>query len=103
MSFVNRLHIYNTENDETDYQTGQEIHVDLALNQFLSESFAIGLLDFYLKQITGDSGRGATLSRQDPDAPRILVPSYKAALAVSICRNMGVDFVSCRSFRATKP
>jgi hypothetical protein len=54
-------HIYNTENDETDYQTGQELHLDVALNQFLSESFAIGLQGFYLKQITGDSGRGAKL------------------------------------------
>jgi hypothetical protein len=54
-------HIYNTENDETDYQTGQELHLDVVLNQFLSDSFAIGLQGFYLKQITGDSGRGATL------------------------------------------
>ena len=54
-------HIYNTENDKTDYQTGQELHLDLVLNQFLSDSFAIGLQGFYLKQITGDDGRGATL------------------------------------------
>jgi hypothetical protein len=54
-------HIYNTENDETDYQTGQELHLDVVLNQFLSESFAVGLQGFYLKQITGDDGRGATL------------------------------------------
>lgn len=54
-------HIYNTENDETDYQTGQELHLDVVLNQFLSDSFAIGLQGFYLKQITGDDGRGATL------------------------------------------
>jgi hypothetical protein len=54
-------HIYNTENDETDYQTGQELHLDVVLNQFLSDSLAIGLQGFYLKQITGDDGRGATL------------------------------------------
>ncbi|MGI9319192.1 MAG: SphA family protein, partial [bacterium] len=54
-------YIYNTDNDDTDYQTGEEIHVDVALNQFLSETTAIGLHGFYLKQITGDSGEGALL------------------------------------------
>jgi hypothetical protein len=54
-------HIYNTENDDTDYQTGQEIHLDTVFNQFLSESFAVGIHGFYLKQVTGDSGDGALL------------------------------------------
>ncbi len=54
-------YIYNTENSDTDYQTGQEIHVDAVFNQFFSESFAVGLHGFYLKQITGDSGAGAVL------------------------------------------
>ena len=54
-------YIYNTENSDTDYQTGQEIHVDAVFNQFFSESFALGLHGFYLKQITGDSGAGAVL------------------------------------------
>ena len=54
-------HIYNTENDDTNYQTGQELHLDLVLNQFLSDSFAVGIHGFYLKQLTGDSGDGAEL------------------------------------------
>jgi hypothetical protein len=54
-------HMYNTENDDTDYQSGQVIHLDVALNQFLSETFAVGLLGFHLDQITGDSGSGALL------------------------------------------
>ncbi len=54
-------HIYNTENDDTDYQTGRELHVDVVFNQFISETFAVGLHGFYLKQITGDSGSGAIL------------------------------------------
>jgi hypothetical protein len=54
-------HIYNTENDDTDYQTGQEVHLDVALNQFFSETFAVGVHGFYLKQVTGDSGSGAVL------------------------------------------
>lgn len=54
-------HIYNTENDDTDYQTGRELHLDLVFNQFLSETFAIGVHGFYLKQVTGDSGAGTLL------------------------------------------
>ncbi len=30
-------YIYNTENHDTGYQTGQEIQLDYMLNQFLSE------------------------------------------------------------------
>lgn len=58
---INVGHIYNTENDDTDYHSGQEIHIDFMINHFLSESFGFGLHGFYLKQITGDSGAGAVL------------------------------------------
>jgi hypothetical protein len=52
---------YNTKNDDTDYKSGQEIHVDYMLNQYMSETFGVGLQGFYLNQITGDSGSGAIL------------------------------------------
>jgi hypothetical protein len=58
---INIGYNYNTENSNTDYQTGQELHIDFMLNQFLSESLAIGIHGFYLKQVTGDSGSGAKL------------------------------------------
>jgi hypothetical protein len=58
---INIGYNYNTENSDTDYQTGQELHIDYMINQFLSESWAIGIHGFYLKQITGDSGDGAIL------------------------------------------
>ncbi len=58
---INIGHTYNTENPDTDYQTGQELHIDYMINQFLSESWAIGVHGFYLKQLTGDSGDGAIL------------------------------------------
>jgi hypothetical protein len=57
----NAGYIINTENSDTNYQTGNEIHLDVALNQFLSESFAVGVQGFYLKQLSGDSGSGAVL------------------------------------------
>jgi hypothetical protein len=52
---------YNAENDDTNYQSGDEVHIDYVVNQFLSEEWAIGLNGFYLKQISGDSGSGALL------------------------------------------
>ena len=61
-------HTYNTENDDTDYQTGQEIHLDIVANQFFSENFALGVHGFYLKQITGDSGSGAILGDFEAEA-----------------------------------
>ena len=45
---------YNTENDDTDYQSGDEVHIDYVFNQFLSESLAIGLHGFFYKQASGD-------------------------------------------------
>jgi hypothetical protein len=64
-------HIYNTENDDTDYQTGRELHLDLVFNQFLSETVAVGLHGFYLKQISGDSGSGAVLGNFKAEAAGI--------------------------------
>ena len=51
----------NTENTATDYKTGTEFHLDFVANQFVSESIAVGLRGYYYKQLTGDSGSGATL------------------------------------------
>lgn len=49
-------YIYNTENQDVDYQTGQEFHLDYMINQFFSETFAVGLQGFYYRQTTADSG-----------------------------------------------
>ncbi len=51
----------NTKNNDTNYRTGEEFHVDFVGNQFLSETFALGLRGYYYRQITGDSGSGAVL------------------------------------------
>lgn len=52
-------HMYNTKNNDTDYKTGQQVHLDVMANQFLSETLAVGIHGFYVDQITGDSGNGA--------------------------------------------
>lgn len=53
--------MFNTENNATDYKTGNEFHVDYMLNQFLAKNFALGAQGYYYKQVTGDSGSGARL------------------------------------------
>jgi hypothetical protein len=52
-------YMINSENDDTDYQTGDEFHVDWMLNQFFSEGFALGVHGYYYNQVEGDSGDGA--------------------------------------------
>ena len=64
-------HMYNTKNDDTDYQSGQNVHVDVAVNQFLSETVAVGVQGFYLNQVTGDSGSGALLGDFQAEAAGI--------------------------------
>jgi hypothetical protein len=54
-------YMINRKNDDTDYETGDELHFDAMFNQFLSETFAIGLHGYYYKQVTGDNGDGALL------------------------------------------
>ena len=53
--------MFNTENPDTDYETGTEFHVDFVANQFLSDTFALGVRGYYYDQLSGDSGDGATL------------------------------------------
>jgi len=51
----------NFENNATDYKSGVDGHLDWAASQFLSEQAHVGLVGYVYKQLTGDSGSGATL------------------------------------------
>ena len=51
----------NTRNPATDYKSGNEFHLDVAVNQFINKHFAAGVHGYYYKQISGDSGIGAKL------------------------------------------
>lgn len=53
--------MFNTRNGATDYKSGNEFHVDLAVNKYFSQQLAVGLHGYYYRQITGDSGSGAKL------------------------------------------
>lgn len=55
---------FNTENGATDYQTGDQFHLDITAAQhlpLLGGIGGIGANGFYYQQFTGDSGSGAKL------------------------------------------
>jgi hypothetical protein len=52
---------FNFENTATDYQTGTEFHFEWAIGRELQKGFVIGIVGYNYRQITGDSGPGATL------------------------------------------
>ncbi len=78
---------YNTENDDTDYKSGDEAHIDININQFLSESWAVGINGFFYRQLSGDSGDGALLGDFKGEAsgigPQVLwaPPKYEGRVA----------------------
>ena len=52
---------YNFENPDTQYKNGISSHLDWGASQFLSEQVHVGLLGYFYKQLTADSGSGAVL------------------------------------------
>lgn len=55
---------FNTENNDTDYKSGTQFHMDGTLAQHLplwGGLAGAGVNAYYYKQLTGDSGSGATL------------------------------------------
>jgi hypothetical protein len=54
----------STKNDQTDYQSGDVLHLDATVAQHLplfGGFIGVGANAFYYKQVTGDSGSGANL------------------------------------------
>ena len=54
---------FNTENEDTDYQSGMQFHVDGTLAQhfpLFGGLAGLGVNGFWYDQLTGDSGSGAT-------------------------------------------
>lgn len=52
---------FNGKNDFTDYDTGNEFHLEAAVEKSFSKAFSAGLQGYWFKQISGDSGAGAAL------------------------------------------
>jgi hypothetical protein len=55
---------FNTENRDTDYQSGTQFHLDVTIAQhlpFLGGLVGMGASGFYYEQISGDSGSGTAV------------------------------------------
>jgi hypothetical protein len=50
---------FNGENDDTNYETGTEFHLETAAFYQFTPSFSVGLNGYHYQQVTGDSGAGA--------------------------------------------
>ncbi|MEA3302541.1 MAG: transporter [Pseudomonadota bacterium] len=47
---------FNGENDDTDYDSGNEAHLELSYKQHLPSGFSAGIVGYYSQQLTADSG-----------------------------------------------
>ena len=52
---------FNWTNTATHYRTGNELHVEWGVSQYLSKDFSVGVVGYHYQQLTGDSGTGANL------------------------------------------
>jgi hypothetical protein len=52
---------YNWENTDTRYQNGVDAHIDLSASHSFTAQTHLGLVGYYFRQLTGDSGSGAVL------------------------------------------
>lgn len=52
---------FNGENDDTDYKSGTDFHLEASMTQHFPNGWALGLGGYHYQQLTGDSGTGARL------------------------------------------
>lgn len=52
---------YNFINPYTQYQSGVDAHLDVAVSPWVSEKMHVGMVGYIYRQVTGDSGPGARL------------------------------------------
>lgn len=52
---------FNQPNTATDYNTGDEFHLEWAATKYITKEFTIGLVGYYYQQLTPDTGAGARL------------------------------------------
>ena len=52
---------FNGENDDTNYDSGHEMHLELAGKQYLPNHFSLGVVGYWNEQLTADSGGPAVL------------------------------------------
>jgi len=89
-----------TFNDDTDYDSGNESHIELTYKQHLPSGFSAGIVGYYSKQFTSDSGGPKVLgdfkSRVGGIGPEVAY-QFKAAR-----RSIGLDLRWYHEFDAPK-
>jgi len=89
---------FNGENDDTDYDSGNEAHLELSYKQHLPSGFSAGIVGYYSQQLTADSGGPKVLgdfkSRVAGIGPEIAY-QFKAG-----GRSMGLDLRWYHEFHA---
>ena len=55
------IYVVNFENSATSYRSGDIAHLDVAVGKSFSPQFKLGVVGFYVQQVTADSGAGAIL------------------------------------------
>lgn len=79
-------YMINERNMTTNYRTGDEFHVDYAVNQFFSESFALGIAGYYYQQTTKDTWDAAP----DMDSYKSTSSGIGPAVMVGITKDVQV-------------
>jgi hypothetical protein len=52
---------FNGDNEDTDYSTGTEMHLELAGKQHLPNHWSVGVVGYWYEQLTGDSSNSPIL------------------------------------------
>nr|WP_317893749.1 transporter [uncultured Sphingomonas sp.] len=52
---------FNGHNEDTDYNSGNDFHAELAAEKKLSSKFSLGAQGYYFQQVSDDTGAGAKL------------------------------------------
>ncbi|NVK43285.1 MAG: transporter [Oceanospirillaceae bacterium] len=58
------MYDYNFENDDTDYKSGQELHVDYSLGYGIAPNWVVGVGGYAYKQVTGDEVNGVDIGNE---------------------------------------
>jgi hypothetical protein len=75
---------FNGQNDYTDYDSGNDFHLEAAVEKTFSPKFSAGVLGYYYNQISGDSGAGAVLGPNEGEVGALgVTAAYNTVLGRS--------------------
>jgi hypothetical protein len=61
---VKLMYDYNFENEDTDYQSGQELHADYSLGYGIAPNWVVGVGGYAYKQVTDDALNGVDIGNK---------------------------------------